>query len=286
MKNTLNLGRMIALSTSVLLGLQGIAFADVDAELVAKLPDSIRESKVIKVGTPRTIPPHVYLKDDQLTGVAVELADAMEPILGVTFEFQDMQWPGIIPGLQSGAIDLSMGMISFKEDRKEILNMMPYIKDAVSLLVSAENTDITGDEKTLCGKKVGAVQASWFVDLATAASTRCEEAGLPKLEVLEFANNAGVLSAFQSRSVDAWLHTAVELVAVKTALEGTAKMVDLEGSDWATGNITLATGKEQLGLAEAIDGAMNKLIADGTYKAILDKYTVGELAVDSIMINP
>ena len=30
--------------------------------------------------------------------------------------------------------------------------------------------------------------------------------------------------------------------------------------------------------------AARKLIADGTYKAILDKYTVGELAVDSIAI--
>ncbi len=286
MDRSITFGRTAALAAGLLLGASGLASAQVVAELADKLPDTVKESKVIKVGAPQTIPPHVFLQDGQMTGVAVDLARAMEPILGVTFEFQDMQWPGIIPGLQSGSIDVSMGIISFKEDRKEILNMMPYIKDAISLLVPTANTDITSDDKTLCGKRVGAVQASWFVDLAVGASERCTAAGLPAIEVQQYSNNAGILAAFQSGSVDAWLHTAVELLAIKATLEGSAKLVDLAGPDWATGAITMSTSKDQLGLAEALDGAMDQLVADGTYKKILDKYTVGELAVEAVDINP
>ncbi|MDF0601264.1 transporter substrate-binding domain-containing protein [Psychromarinibacter sp. C21-152] len=286
MLNTINKMGALAIGALIAGTWQTAAVAEPDADLVAKLPEQIVESGVIKVGAPRTIPPHVYLEDNELTGVAVELAHAMEPILGVTFDFRDMQWPGIIPGLQSGAIDLSMGMISFREERKEILNMMPYIKDAISVLVPVDNTDITSDDTTLCGKRVGAVQASWFVELANGAADRCEEAGLEKLTIQQYSGNAGVLAAFQSGAVDAWLHTAVELTAIIVALDGQAKLVNMEGDNWKTGNLTIATGKAHSDLAEAIDGALDQLVENGTYQEILDKYDVGALALESIEINP
>ncbi|MFE3838784.1 transporter substrate-binding domain-containing protein [Pseudogemmobacter sonorensis] len=286
MKEISGVSRRCAFAAAALFALGSAALAESDPELVAKLPDSVKSSKTIRVGSPMTIPPHVYLEGQQLTGVAVDLSRALEPMLDVTFEFRDMQWPGIIPGLQSGAIDVSMGMISFREDRKEILNMIPYVNDALSLLIASENTEITGDEKTLCGKRVGVVQASWFYDLAEGASARCVEGGLPAVEVLQYSGNPGVLAAFQSRSIDAWVHTALELSAVERALDGTARIVNMEGDNWATGAITISTGKDQLALAEVLQAGLNKLIADGSYQSILEKHAVGTMGVETFSINP
>lgn len=286
MSTRTNLTTAMAIAAAMLLGWHSGALAQAVDALVAKLPDSVKSAGVIKVGAPQTIKPHVFLDGDKLTGVAVDLANEIGPMLGVKFEWVDMQWPGIIPGLQSGAIDLSVGMISYKPDRKEILNMIPYINDANSLLVASTNTDITEDDQSLCGKKVGVVQASWFLDLATAASKRCTDAGKPAIEILQYSANAGVQAAFQSGSIDAWLHTAVELVAIRQALGDSAKIVNLGGDNWKTGAITMSTSKDQQGLAEALQGAMQKLVDDGRYKAILDKYSVGDLAIPTMTINP
>lgn len=37
-----------------------------------------------------------------------------------------MQWPGIIPGLQGGSLDASLGIISLEPEREDILNMIPF----------------------------------------------------------------------------------------------------------------------------------------------------------------
>lgn len=262
------------------------ALAEPVADLVSKLPPHVTEAQVIKIGAPRTVPPHIFMQGNELQGIAVELSKAMEPLLGVSFEFLDMQWPGIIPGLQSGGIDLSMAMMSYKEERKELFNMIPYINDRTALLVMVDGTPFAGTDQDLCGKKIGAVQATWFVDLVVGADKRCKEAGLPAIEIMQYSANSGVLAAIQSYAVDGWLHTAVELSAVAASFGDQAKVVAIEGPEWAVGALTISADKSQLGLAEALLGAMNILKADGTYDAILQKHHIKDLGFDSFAINP
>jgi polar amino acid transport system substrate-binding protein len=277
-----------AASAAVLLSTQLPVQAQQVAELHDKLPDSVKSSGVIKVGAPRTIPPHVFLRDGQLVGIAVDLAKEMEPILGVKFEWNDMQWPGIIPGLQSGSIDVSMGMVSFKPERKEILNMIPYVRDGSSLLVDADRTDITDDPQTLCGQTVGAVQASNFVTILEAESQKCVANGKPEIKILQFSGNSAVQAAFQAKNVDAWIHTTVEMGSIVKALDGKAKMYTPKSEGWTAPPVTIAIAKDQSGLAEAIQGALQILVKDGRYKAAMETYDNGQSVMDSseIVINP
>ena len=264
----------------------GTGHAQTSPELAVKLPAHVTSEGVIKIGSPRTVPPHIFMVGNDLSGIAVDLTKAMEPILGVPFEFLDMQWPGIIPGLQSGSIDLSMAMMSYKEDRKELFNMIPYINDRVSLLTMRDGTEFDGTDQGLCGKRIGTVQASWFVDLAQAANKRCTDAGLAEVEVMQYSANSGVLAAIQSSAVDGWLHTAVELSAVAASLEDRGQIIAIEGPDWQTGALTIATAKSETGLAEALQGAMTILKENGTYDEILAKYHVKDMGFDAFAINP
>lgn len=278
----------VATAAAVMLTSQTAVSAEPIAELHDKLPDQVKSSGVIKVGAPRTAPPQVFLQDGELTGIAVDLAKEMEPILGVKFEWNDMQWPGIIPGLQSGSIDLSMGMISFKPERKEILNMIPYVRDGSSVLVDVDRSDITDDPQTLCGHSVGAVQASNFVTIIEAQNEKCVASGKPAIKILQFAGNSAVQAAFQAKNVEAWVHTTVEMGAIVKALGGKAKMFTPESEGWTAPPVTIASAKDQLGLAEAIQGALQVLVKDGKYQSILAKYDNAQSAMDAseIVINP
>lgn len=282
------LATALAAAATVMLAGQTAARAQPVAELHGKLPDDIKSSGVIKVGVPRTVPPHVFERNGELVGVAVDLAKEMEPILGVKFEWIDMQWPGIIPGLQSGSINVSMGMVSFKPERKEILNMIPYVRDGVSLLVNADQTDITDDPQTLCGHTVGAVQASSFVATIEGEDKKCVANGKPEIKLLQFSANSAVQAAFQAGNIDAWAHTTVELGAVVKALDGKAKMLSPRSEGWGAPAITISTAKDQAGLADAIQGALQVLVKDGKYKSILEKYDAGASTMDAseIVVNP
>jgi polar amino acid transport system substrate-binding protein len=45
-------------------------------------------------------------------------------------------------------------------------------------------------------------------------------------------------------------------------------------------------GKDQGEFAQAVQGAVQALIADGTYKAVLDKWNVGAGAIPTSQVNP
>src|SRR5882757_4112595 len=73
------------------------------------LPEAIKQSGIVKVAAPRQLPPNIYEEAGVLKGEAPDLMKAIEPILGVKFNFADVQWPGVLPGIQSGNYDMSIG---------------------------------------------------------------------------------------------------------------------------------------------------------------------------------
>lgn len=275
-----------AIAVALLFAVPGIGVAQQVDELHNKLPDSIKASGIVRVGSPRTIAPQVFLEGDKLVGIAVDLATAMEPILGVKFEWIDMQWPGIIPGLQGGSIDASMGIISFKQDRKDILNMIPFVQDQLGYLVPAGVEGVTEDPQSLCGRPVGAIQGSIFTATVEAEGAKCVANGKANIDLKQFASNAAVIAAFQAKNIDAWAHTTIELHAAEENLGEGAQLYLANG--WSLPPSTISTSIDQKELAEAILGALHILVDNGEYATILTRYGNGDGALDKaqIAINP
>lgn len=275
---------LVALTT---LFSQSFAFgADLDANLRAKLPEHIRTSGVIKVGSPRVIRPQVYLENGELTGLAVDIAKAIEPVLGVQFEWQDMQWPGIIPGLQAGSIDASIGIISYLPERADFLNMIPYVQDLAGVIVASDVSGVSDDPLSLCGRKLGGIQGTVYLQFSAATSQQCVDNGKPPIEEQVYSNSGTVLTAFRAHNIDGFVTTYVETLSIAKNGNNGDKVYAM--TQWPTPATVVATAKQETALAEAIQGALQKIYDNGEYEKILAKYDLTPNALDrsEIAINP
>ena len=243
------------------------------ASLHDMLPKRVQDSGVIKVGSPKTFPPDVFLKGDQLVGIAVDMSRAMEPILGVKFDWQDMQWPGIIPGLQSGSIDLTWGILSYLPERAKMLNMIPFQKDLIGALVQPNVKNFTGANNDLCGLKVAGLQGTSYVALTNGVSDECVKQNKAAIQHQIYSNNGTALVAFQSRNVEVLITSYYTAVDYNKGSNGQYKVVPLYGMTAAP--ITIATAKSEDKLADAIDAALTVLVKNGTYQKIMTSYGMG-----------
>jgi polar amino acid transport system substrate-binding protein len=110
----------------------------------------------------------------ELTGFDIELMEALAAELGLTIEWKDVEFDGIIASLQSGQADIAIAGLSPTEDRKTMVDFSDIYYNAESgltnvLMFDAGEHDITGFEDLnglVVGAQIGTVQAGLLEELA------------------------------------------------------------------------------------------------------------------------
>ena len=140
-------------------------------------------AKKLIVATDTNFPPFEF-KDPETgkhTGFDVELWDAIAKQIGVEYTLQPMDFNGIIPGLQSGQLDVGIAGITIKPERAEVVDFSdPYYNAGLLILVKADNEEIT-DVQGLAGKIVSTKLGTTSEDFAK------KEAGANEVKI--FPNN-------------------------------------------------------------------------------------------------
>ena len=88
-------------------------------------------------------PPFYYQQDDQLTGAAIEIAEALAQQLGHTLEYQRMPFARVQRELASGGLD--MVVLFFRTPEREQYAVYvdePHLAEASYLLVKKEQQDL------------------------------------------------------------------------------------------------------------------------------------------------
>lgn len=109
-----------------------------------------------------------------LTGFDIELMEALADEIGITIEWKDVEFDGIIASLQSGQADIAIAGLSPTEDRKEMVDFSDIYYNAESgmtnvLLYDGDVHAIQGlaDLSGLVvGAQIGTVQAGLLEDVA------------------------------------------------------------------------------------------------------------------------
>jgi polar amino acid transport system substrate-binding protein len=98
-----------------------------------QMPDN---GEILKLGTCSQSEPLVFLSDNKITGLDIELALQIGKKLNKKIEVLDMTFESLIPALQSGKIDFALGDFNVTEERKKYVNFSDeYLKDDISALV-------------------------------------------------------------------------------------------------------------------------------------------------------
>ena len=120
------------------------------------------------------------------------------------------------------------------------------------------------------------------VDDLTARSDTCTTAGKPAINSRQFQAQTDVTLALTGKRAQAML---ADSPVVDYAVSKTNGQLEAVGDAYDTAPYGIAVPKGDGNYAKAIQGAVQALITDGTYKSILDKWSVSSGAITTSKIN-
>jgi polar amino acid transport system substrate-binding protein len=250
-----------------------------DDALSAMVPAPVSSDGKLVFGTDASYPPNEFTAQDGTTiiGMDVDLGTAVAQKLGLTPEFQNSAFSGIIPGIEGARYELGMSSFTVNDERIKTVDMVSYFSAGTSLAVASGNPEgITPDN--LCGRAVGVQAGTVQVDDVAARSQACTSAGKPAIEVTELQQQTDVTLALTSKRIVAML---ADSPVISYAVSTTNGAVEVVGEPWDTAPYGIALAKNQGQFAQAVQGALQALMADGTYGAILQKWNVSNGAISA-----
>lgn len=216
----------------------------------------------LTVATDTNFPPFEFKdKSGKHTGFDVELWDAIAKKVGVEYKLQPMDFNGIIPGLQTGQIDVGIAGMTIKPERAEVVDFSdPYYNAGLLVLVKQENNSIN-DVKDLKGKVVSTKLGTTSADFAKA------ETGAAEVKL--FPNNDAMFLELMSGGADAVIFDSPVIAEfMRTAGKGQVKVVGplYQGQSYG---IAFPKGSA---LVPKVNAALKNLREDGTYLALYRKW--------------
>lgn len=254
-----------------------------DEALAAKVPAEIKSSGTLSFGTDASYAPSEFIAEDGSTivGFDVDLGKAIAAKLGLNGEFENSSFDSLIVGVQNGKYDSAMSSFTINPERLKQVNMVSYFDAGTAWAVATGNPAAVEIENA-CGKTVAVQKATVQVDDIEAKNTACTDGGKPAINIQQYNLQSDATTAVVSGKADAML---ADSPVIAYAVKQSGKLEQL-GDIYGTAPYGVAIPKQELEFADAIAGAVNALIADGTYQAILDQWGVGNGAITKSEVNP
>lgn len=223
--------------------------------------DAIKASGVLKIGTEGTYAPFTFHDvSGKLVGFDVEIGEAVAAKLGVTPEFLEGKWDGLIAGLDANRYDVVINQVGITDERKQKYDFSePYIASKAVLIVRADDDSIKSFDD-LKGKTSAQSLTSNFGRLATAAGA-------------ELIGTDGFDQSIQlvlTRRADATINDSLSFLDFKKQKPDAPVKIVAEQADADHSGIIFRKGDADL--KAALDKAIADIKADGTYQTISDKY--------------
>ncbi|MFD6735549.1 ABC transporter substrate-binding protein [Micromonospora aurantiaca] len=258
--------------------------SSVDAALAAKVPDAIKSDGKIVVGTDSTYAPAEFLDNDGKTviGFDVELFTAVAAKLGLKAEFVSAPFGDIINGVNSGKYEAGVSSFTINDDRKGQANMVSYFQVGTQWVTKKGNPAGVALDNA-CGKKIAVQKDTVQVEDIQKRSKACTDAGKPAITIDQFPGQDAATAAVVSGKDDAMLADYPVGVYAVTQSNDALELLDKQYEAAPYGYVL---AKEQTQLAEAVRDATKAVIADGSYKQVLDKWKGGDGAITDPAINP
>jgi polar amino acid transport system substrate-binding protein len=250
--------RAIVLATSAALALSLAACGGGSSSSAESNPYNLQQPGTLRVGTLTDAPPNVFLKDGKFTGFDNDLLTAVAAKLDLEVEFVGTEFSSLLAQVKTRKYDLGSSSISITEGRKKTVDFSnKYDFGFLGLDVPKGSPITTFDQ--LAGKRVVVVQGTVQDDFATRE----------KLDPVRVPDYNAALNQLKAGTADAWVTPAE--IGEKTATEsgGTvlavAKQLDVGGQAYAV-------NQQNDALREAVNKALDEVIADGTWARLQKQY--------------
>ncbi len=245
-------------------------FLGVLAALALAAGAAAADMKKVTLGTEGAYPPFNWIDENgDLQGFDIEIGNALcaAAKLDCTWEVQD--WDGIIPGLLAKKYDTIVASMSITEERKQKVDFTGKYYTTPAKFVRMKGSGIEISDEGLDGLAVG-------VQRATIHENFLRDNYGDIVTIKAYATQDEANLDFVAGRVDLLLADSMALQGgfLDTPDGADAEFVgpDFTDPQWFGDGAGIAVRKGEGELLEALNGAIAAIRADGTYKAINDKY--------------
>ena len=201
-------------------------------------------------------------ESDTLVGYDVEVSRAIAEKLGVEPEYVESDWDSLFAGLDAGRFDIVCNGVEVTDERSKTYDFTtPYGYIHTALAVRKDNEDIKSFED-LKGKTTANSLASTYMELAESYGATVQ--GIDTLEETIQLLTAGRIDATLNADVSFYDYLNVHP-------DADFKLV-AQTEDASHVAIPVRKGDDSASLLEAINTVIEELRADGTLKALGEKY--------------
>jgi len=259
----------------------------VDSALAATVPAAIKSAGTLKVGSNVQSPPNNFYAADGTTVVGYEkdLMTAIAAQLGLKVTYSDMAFASLITSLAANRIDVTIAGMNDNKTRQQKIDFVDYFNSGITIMVQKGNPTGIKSSADLCGKSIAVVTGTSQEDFASAESTTCTKDGKKALQVTATDSDSQNQTQLRTGRVAAILNDLPSAVYIsRTAGDGKYFQVvnqpPVDGAPYGIG-----VSKTNSALTGAIQGSLQKLIANGQYGAILKAWQVQSGAATKAVIN-
>ena len=259
------------------------ALAAMTSAQAAELPAEIKQAGAFKLTVNSTYAPMEYRDPatNELVGLDIDLANELAKRLGVKIVWSETPFAELIPSLQTRRADFIISGISDRASRRETADFVDYLGTGPQFFVMAESEAKAATD--LCGKKVGTTRSTSFpVEIEKWSKQNCEPAGKPAIQYVPGENSIDVRNQLKQGRIDAAVQGSETLPYAQTQEPGKYRVI---GEPFAKGYQGVMFRKEDAALRDVVTEKLTAMIADGSYKAVLDKWGLGANAVAQPMLN-
>ena len=262
-------------------GTPGSPTAEVSAntDLNAKLPENIRSSGKLNIGTDASYAPNQFTEGKKIVGSEVDLFNAVAKKLGVTAEWENAKFGTIIPGVTSGKYDLGVSSFTINDERRKQVLMVSYFNAGTQWATQAGNPKGI-DPNNPCGKNI-AVQADTVQD-QNDLPARQKQCGSNPMKIQKYAGQDTVTAAVVTGKADAML---ADSPVTAYAVSQSGGKLELLGEVYDAAPYGVVVAKDNKQLADVVAEALTEMKSDGSYLEILKAWGTEGGAIDTFEVK-
>jgi polar amino acid transport system substrate-binding protein len=249
--------------------------------LAAELPAEIKANG-LKIAVVPNYPPMEF-KDpatSTLTGFDVELGDALGKKLGVKVLWQETSFDQLMSGITTQRFDAILSGMTDTKSRQDSATFVDYLRSGPRFFVQTSRAAEFKDMTALCGRKVGASRRTKFPEeIAAWSEAHC---GASQIQFVGTEGSADARTQLKQGRIDAAVQGNETLPYIMDQEPNAYVPVGETIAEQFTG---LAVAVKATVLQQALQQALEALIADGSYKALLAKWKLNDNGIEKVTIN-
>jgi polar amino acid transport system substrate-binding protein len=251
--------------------------------VAALVPAAVKSKGTLTVAADASYAPNEFVGPDGKTvvGMDADLIKAIGGLMGVKVDVVNATFDSIIHGLASKKYDIGISSFTDTKEREKTVDFVTYLTAGESFYTKAQGGTTINTIDDLCGHTVAVEKGTTELTDAQTQSGKCKKAGKGAVTVLPYPDQNGAnLAVSTGRAQLGFADSPVAEYQVKKS-NGQFKLV---GQSFANAPYGIAVPKGG-GLDKPILAALQELMKNGQYKAILTKWGVEAGAISSPKIN-